>query len=87
METIGIFEAKAKLSEICEHVASSKEPMVVTRRGKPLVRILPLEDRPLSIVERRSLYLAAFGSEEVQEVDDFELPLRSRESSPFRLEG
>ncbi len=60
---------------------------MVTRRGKPLVRILPLEERALSIVERRNRYLAAFGSEEVQDLDDFELPPRSRESSPSHLEG
>lgn len=39
-----MFEAKAKLSEICELVHRSREPVVVTRRGVPLVRIEPIED-------------------------------------------
>ena len=42
METVGIVEAKAKLSELCERVERSGEPIVVTRRGKPFVRIMPL---------------------------------------------
>lgn len=42
MKTLGLFETKNKLSEVCENVASSGEPVVVTRHGKPLVRIVPV---------------------------------------------
>ena len=42
MITLGIYEAKTKLSEICERVAQTGEPVVVTRRGVPLVRIDPV---------------------------------------------
>jgi prevent-host-death family protein len=41
MKTLGIFEVKNKLSEVCEAVSSSGEALVVTRHGKPLVRIVP----------------------------------------------
>lgn len=41
MKEIGIFEAKTKLSEICARVAETQEEYVVTRRGKPIARILP----------------------------------------------
>lgn len=44
MQTIGIFEAKNKLSEICEAVATGRESLVVTRHGKPLVRIVPYDE-------------------------------------------
>ena len=42
MMTIGLFEAKTKLSELCEQVAKRREPVIVTRRGRPLVRIEPV---------------------------------------------
>jgi len=42
MTTIGLFEAKTKLSELCEQVAKRREPVVITRRGRPLVRIEPV---------------------------------------------
>ena len=42
MLTIGLFEAKTKLSELCEQVAKRREPVVITRRGRPLVRLEPV---------------------------------------------
>ena len=33
MNTLGLYEAKTKLSEICERVAQTGEPVVVTKRG------------------------------------------------------
>ena len=42
MVTVGLFEAKTKLSELCEQVAKRREPVVITRRGRPLVRIEPV---------------------------------------------
>jgi prevent-host-death family protein len=40
-KTIGIFEAKTRFSELCEQVAKTGKEIVVTRRGKNVVRILP----------------------------------------------
>ena len=40
--TIGLFEAKTKLSKLCEQVAKRREGVVITRRGRPLVRIEPV---------------------------------------------
>jgi prevent-host-death family protein len=42
MTMIGLFEAKTKFSELCEQVAKRREPVVITRRGRPLVRIEPV---------------------------------------------
>jgi prevent-host-death family protein len=42
MDRIGLFEAKTKFSEICEQVASRGKSVIVTRRGRPLVRIEPI---------------------------------------------
>ncbi len=41
MKTLGIFEVKNKLSELCEDVSSGGDTLIVTRHGKPLVRIVP----------------------------------------------
>jgi prevent-host-death family protein len=42
MEDIGIFEAKTKFPGVCDQVVRSGLPVVVSRRGKPLVVISPV---------------------------------------------
>ena len=42
MEDIGIFEAKTKFPGLCDQVVRSGSPVVVSRRGKPLVMISPV---------------------------------------------
>lgn len=42
MKNVGLFEAKAKLSEICGKVSETGEVYTITRRGKPIVRIEPI---------------------------------------------
>ncbi len=44
MKAIGIYEVKTKISEICETVKETHEPILITKRGKPMVRIIPIED-------------------------------------------
>lgn len=44
MKVVGLFDAKNRLSEVCEGVVYSGEPVTVTRRGKPWVRIVPIID-------------------------------------------
>ncbi len=39
---IGLFEAKTRLSEVCQEVVSTGRPVRVTRRGEPWVRIVPV---------------------------------------------
>ena len=87
MKLIGVFEAKTRLSEICEQVAQTGEPVTLTRRGKPLVRILPVDERGPSILARWEAYRAR-NEEEYQDqgIEDFEMPARSREVSQFDLE-
>ena len=43
MKSLGIFDTKNRLSELCEEVARGEGPLVVTRHGKPLVRIVPYQ--------------------------------------------
>ena len=75
MRTVGIFEAKTKLSKICEEVARTREGVVVTRRGKPLVRIDPVAADRFSVWEDRATYIASHGPMK----EELELPPRSDE--------
>lgn len=40
--TIGIFEAKTRFSQLCDQVNSTGQALLVERRGKALVMIAPL---------------------------------------------
>jgi prevent-host-death family protein len=83
MNSIGIYEVKTKLSEICEQVAHTGEPVVVTRRGVPLVQIHPAEMTGVgsAIWELRDRFIEEHGAQE----DDLELPPRTveRRENPF----
>ena len=39
MASVGIFEAKTKLSELCAQVEEAGAEYVITRRGRPVARI------------------------------------------------
>lgn len=44
MKTLGLFDTKNRFSEVCEQVARTGEPCTVTKRGRALVRIVPVEE-------------------------------------------
>ena len=78
MTALGIYEAKTKLSEICERVAQTGEPVVVTRRGVPLVQIHPVgrdEGIGSTVWGLRDRFVEEHGDLEV----DLELPPRTVE--------
>ena len=78
MNTLGIYEAKTKLSEICERVAQTGEPVVVTRRGVPLVQIRPVgsvDGTGSTVWELRDRFVEEHGDLDV----DLELPPRTVE--------
>ena len=59
MQSFGIFEIKTKLSQICERVAATGESVLVTKRGKPFVRIDPIYpsgDSPSRVWEARERF-------------------------------
>ena len=82
MRSVSVSEAKAKLSEICDEVARTGESVIVTRRGKPLVRIEPAAIDTRSVWEDRAEYIARQGKLR----EEFELPDRSREVPTSPLE-
>jgi prevent-host-death family protein len=85
METIGLFETKTRLSQICDTVARSRQPVTVTRRGQPLVRIVPIDSASPTIGERRRAYMARHGRDESEDGADFEPAPRSRQVVRYTL--
>lgn len=43
MQTVNIHEAKTHLSRLVENVATTCEPIIIAKAGKPRVQIVPLE--------------------------------------------
>ncbi len=56
---VGIFEAKTRLSELVDQVATSGEEVVITKRGRPVARLLPIESEESTIEAALALLLAA----------------------------
>lgn len=86
MNAIGLFEAKTKFSEICDAVASQGVAVVVTRRGRPLVRIEPIRNsrgEPASVWDDRAEYVKADGPL----TNDFILPPRQKQTWRNPLDG
>jgi prevent-host-death family protein len=52
MRTTGIFEAKQNFSALIDAVEAGEE-VVITRHGKPVVRLLPVAPRP--VVSQRQI--------------------------------
>ncbi|MCG8478715.1 MAG: type II toxin-antitoxin system prevent-host-death family antitoxin [Spirochaetales bacterium] len=75
MATINLFEAKAHLSALVRSVAETGQDYVVTVRGKPMVRIVPIEKQPESrdVWELRERVVEEYG------VPDFVAPDRTVE--------
>ena len=57
MRTVGIAEAKAKLSELLGQVAFKGERIILQRRGKPVAALVPLQDLERALGETRPDWL------------------------------
>jgi prevent-host-death family protein len=44
MKTIPAGEFKARCLALMEDVRSKREPLVITKRGKPVAKLVPIED-------------------------------------------
>jgi prevent-host-death family protein len=45
MKTVGMFEAKNRLSELVTDFVEKGEPVLLTRNGRPVAQIVPVKDR------------------------------------------
>lgn len=81
MKTLGMFEAKTRFSEVCSDVVETGEPRVVTKRGRPFVKIVPWEDPAAAptVWELRDEDETTYGPCR----EDFEPPERIVPESPF----
>lgn len=77
MTSVGIFEAKNRLSELCERVAVTGEPLLIRRHGEPLVRIVPFaqDGKKESVWSTVAESVAKYGPLD----DDWEAPERSHD--------
>jgi prevent-host-death family protein len=52
-QTINVAEAKKNLSELLGRVAYGKEEIIITKRGKPMARLAPVEEEPGHLAEAK----------------------------------
>ena len=86
MNSIGLFEATTKLSEVCAAVAANGKAVTVTRRGKPLATIEPIppgRNGPRSVWAVRAEYERKHGRLK----EAFELPVRTKQTWRNPLES
>ncbi len=50
-ETINVAEAKKHFSELLGRVAYRKKPILITKRGKPMARLVPAEEVTVHLVD------------------------------------
>lgn len=51
-KTIAAGEFKAKCLHLLDEVAEQRTPLVITKRGKPIARLVPIEDKPIDLYGR-----------------------------------
>jgi prevent-host-death family protein len=73
MKRIGIYQAKTHLAQLCEEVARTGEACLISKNGKPLVKIVPIRDEggPDSVWDTVEESRGKYGP-----LVDFELPER-----------
>lgn len=73
MKKIGIYQAKTHLSQLCEETARTGEPCLISKNGKPLVKLVPVWEGKLaeSVWDTVEESCAAYGP-----LDEFDLPER-----------
>ena len=66
MRTVNIHEAKTHLSRLVDQAAKG-EPFVIAKAGKPLVKVVPLEEAPKKPIQRMG-----FMKGQISVPDDFD---------------
>jgi antitoxin (DNA-binding transcriptional repressor) of toxin-antitoxin stability system len=73
MKTVGLFDAKTRLSELCREVAETGETILIERRGRPIAELsLPRpapKDRPSILAD-----IARFNAEHPRDPDEPDFP-------------
>ena len=45
MKTTGVTEFKAQCLRVIDRVIASREPMIITKRGRPIAKLVPADPR------------------------------------------
>jgi len=67
-KTVAVSELKTHCLRLVDEVARRRSVLVVTKRGKPIVRIVPLDDTPADDALTR-LRGTVIGGEQVEDFD------------------
>jgi prevent-host-death family protein len=51
-KTIAAGEFKAKCLHLLDEVARRRAPLIITKRGKPVAKLVPIDDKPVDIYGR-----------------------------------
>ena len=73
MKTIAAGEFKARCLALMDDVQSTREPIVITKRGKPVAKLVPLENKKDNWIGRLNGVIKIVG--------DIESPIEGWESS------
>jgi prevent-host-death family protein len=49
-KTIAAGEFKAKCLHLLDEVAQKRAPLIITKRGKPVAKLVPIDDKPVDPV-------------------------------------
>ncbi|MFP4069946.1 MAG: type II toxin-antitoxin system Phd/YefM family antitoxin [Verrucomicrobiota bacterium] len=84
MDMIPLYEAKNRFSELCKTVSETGRPCVISRRGEPLVKLVPVESAESagSVWDSVEEAQARYGPLDVE----LEIPERGRAQRPNPLD-
>jgi prevent-host-death family protein len=60
-KTMSAAEFKARCLEVLDQVAEHRQPVVVTKRGKPVAQVVPVVDKPKRLVGAMKGEIAILG--------------------------
>lgn len=74
MDSVALYDAKNRLSELCNKVTETGEPCIISRRGRPIVKLVPVEhsEEPVSVWATVEESQAKYGPLD----EEFEMPER-----------
>ncbi|WP_269524188.1 type II toxin-antitoxin system Phd/YefM family antitoxin [Coraliomargarita parva] len=83
MDSYALYDAKNRLSELCNKVVETGEPCVISRRGKAIVKLVPVDEEVTgSVWNTVEESQARYGPLDA----DFELPTRTASMNPSPLD-
>jgi prevent-host-death family protein len=75
MKTIAAGEFKARCLQVMEDVRTKRTPVLITKRGKPLAKLVPPDDKPPEILGRLAGKIEILGDivSPITPLEDWEL--------------